>query len=129
LEPINLYLSQRKRSEFLGNSAFFGKMRSITTYMDNDDEVIDDFAPGYNAGNDAPFATPSANSYPREGKRYEPAFLLTGEKPRSGSSIRAEYARMLTSNIQFARATVNLMWGRLMTVGFVEPYDGFDMAR
>ena len=27
------------------------------------------------------------------------------------------------------RATVNLVWGKLMTVGFVEPYDGFDLAR
>ena len=35
----------------------------------------------------------------------------------------------MTSHIQFSRATVNIVWGRLMTVGFVEPYDGFDLAR
>jgi len=129
LESINLYLSQKKRAEFLSNSAFFGKMRFITTYMDSDDQVVDDFGSGYNAGNDAPFVTLSTNSYPRERKLYEPGFLLTGEKPKPGADLRAEYARMLTSNIQFARATVNLLWGRLMTVGFVEPYDGFDLAR
>jgi len=129
LESINLYLSQRKRAEFHSNGAFFGNVRSITTYMDNDDQVFDDLAAGYTSGNDAPFATPSSNSYPRNGKTAEPAFLLTGEKPRPGANVREEYARMLTSNIQFARATVNLLWGRLMTVGFVEPYDGFDLAR
>jgi hypothetical protein len=129
LESINLYLSQRKRAEFHGNAAFFGQVRSLTTYMDNDDQVIDDLGPGYRSRNDAPFATPSANSYPRNGSAAEPAFLLTGEKPRPGADLRAEYVRMLTSNIQFARATVNLLWGRLMTVGFVEPYDSFDLAR
>jgi uncharacterized protein YukE len=36
---------------------------------------------------------------------------------------------MITSNPQFARATANLIWGKLMTVGFVEPWDGFDLAR
>ena len=36
---------------------------------------------------------------------------------------------MITTHPQFARATVNLLWGRLMTVGFVEPYDAFDLSR
>jgi hypothetical protein len=36
---------------------------------------------------------------------------------------------MTTEHIQFSRATVNIVWGRLMNVGFVEPYDGFDLAR
>jgi hypothetical protein len=60
---------------------------------------------------------------------FEPSFLLTGERPAAGANPRAELARMITSHPQFARATVNLVWGRLMTVGFVEPYDGFDLNR
>jgi hypothetical protein len=36
---------------------------------------------------------------------------------------------MVTNHIQFSRATVNVVWGKLMTVGFVEPYDGFDLLR
>src|SRR5262249_59038008 len=36
---------------------------------------------------------------------------------------------MLTSNPQFARATVNLFWARLMGFGIVEPFDEFDLAR
>jgi hypothetical protein len=35
----------------------------------------------------------------------------------------------MTSHVQFNRATVNIVWGRLMTVAFVEPYDGFDLLR
>ena len=36
---------------------------------------------------------------------------------------------MLTSHPQFARATVNMFWARLMGVGIVDPYDEFDLAR
>jgi hypothetical protein len=129
LESVNLYLSQRTREEFHNDAAFFGRLRSLATYFSNDDQVIDDLAPGYDSRSDAPFITPSMNSYPRDRRMHEPAFLLTGEKPRAGTDHRSEYARMLTGNIQFARATANLLWGRLMTVGFVEPYDGFDLAR
>src|SRR5258705_75321 len=78
LESINLYLSQRKRAEFHNNAAFFGKVLSITTYMDNDDEVIDDLGPGYNSGGDALFPTPSPISYPGPARIAEPTFILTG---------------------------------------------------
>lgn len=135
LEDINLYLTDKTRQDFYRNSAFFGKFRSLTWWSDrgkntgNDDQVIDDLGPGYNTGQDAPFMTESLAKYPRDGKTYEPAFLLTGEKPKIDANPRAEFARMLTSHIQFSRATVNLIWGRLMVVPFVEPYDGFDLAR
>jgi hypothetical protein len=36
---------------------------------------------------------------------------------------------MITSHPQFRRAAVNILWGKLMTVAFVEPYDGFDLDR
>jgi Protein of unknown function (DUF1549)/Protein of unknown function (DUF1553) len=129
LEPLNMYLASKTREEFHRNAAFFGQMRSLATTFANDDQVIDDLGPGYDTGHDAPFITKSIMYYPRDGRVYEPAFLLTGEKPRAGQNLRAEYARIMTGHIQFARATVNLLWGRLMTVGFVQPYDGFDMAR
>ena len=49
--------------------------------------------------------------------------------PRPGQDPREELARMLTAHPQFARATVNLFWSKLMGVGFVEPWDEFDLAR
>ena len=36
---------------------------------------------------------------------------------------------MLTAHPQFARATVNMFWAKLMGVGIVEPFDEFDLAR
>jgi hypothetical protein len=38
-------------------------------------------------------------------------------------------ARILPNHIQFARATVNIVWQKLMVIGLVEPYDGFDLNR
>ena len=55
--------------------------------------------------------------------------LLTGETPAPGENPRDALARMITGHPQFARATVNLVWGKLMTVAFVEPYNAFDLDR
>lgn len=135
LESLNLYLSQRTRDDFYRHSAFFGNYRALTAWSDrskntgNGDQVIDDLGPGYNTASDSPFVTASIAKYPRDGKNHEPAFLLTGETPRPGANRRAELVRMLTSHIQFSRATVNMIWARLMVVPFVEPFDGFDLAR
>jgi hypothetical protein len=129
LETVNLYLTDRKRSEFAQQAAFLGKWRWLGDGMLFFNVFADDSGRGYVTSNDAPYATAAAARFPRDGKTYEPAFLLTNEKPRPGENPRKELGRILTKDIQFSRAMVNLIWGRLMTVGFVEPYDGFDLNR
>ena len=135
LEPINSYLANRTRNEFYAQAAFMGNVRMIAKWDDraknntSSDLVIDEFGNGYNTGKDAPYPTMAMNQYPRDGKVHTPAFMLTGEKPAPGKNARAEFARMITSHPQFRRAAVNLMWGKLMTIAFVEPYDGFDLDR
>lgn len=134
LEPMNGYLAERTRKEFFQMAAFFGKTRLIGNWNDKSKNVdrdlqVDDFGKGYDSGNDAPFLTLAESQFPRPRGVHQPAFMLTGETPRPGHDPRAELARMITAHPQFARATVNLLWGRLMTVGFVEPYDAFDLSR
>ncbi len=135
LEPLNQWLSNRTREEFYRHSAFLGDVRMITTWDDRSknvvvDLIVDDLAKGYDTGDDAPYHTLSEGRFPRlEGLRYEPAFLLTGETPRPGENPRDALARMLTEHPQFARAAANLVWGKLMTVAFVEPYNAFDLDR
>jgi len=137
LESVNLYLSERTRQEFWRNAAFHGEMRMIGRWDDRSknntsaDLVLDELAPaaGYNSAADWPWPAASMNLQPRDGKRYDPQFLLTGEKPKPGENPRLALARMVTSHPQFRRAAVNILWGKLMTVAFVEPYDGFDLAR
>lgn len=134
-DAVNLFLSQQTRKQFAQQAAFLGKMRRTLGWSDRNlnvgdgDSITDDLAPGYNTGNDAPFYTAAENRFPRDGQTYEPSFLLTGEKPRPGENPRKALGRILPNHIQFSRATVNLIWGKLMTVAFVEPYDGFDLAR
>jgi len=135
-DTFNLYLSRMKRTDFWQHAAFFGNMRAVGNatnsagaQFQNGNSLFDDLAPGYNTGNDGNYITMAENRFPRDGKTYGPAFLLTGEKPRPGETARKALGRILPSHIQFARATVNLMWKKLMVVGLVEPYDGFDLLR
>ena len=128
-DTVNLYLTEKRRSEFAAQAAFLGKWRWLGDGMLFFNVFADDEAKGYTTGNDAPYSTAAAARFPRDGRTHEPSFILTGEKPRPGENPRKALARILTSDLQFSRATVNLIWARLMTVGFVEPYDGFDMNR
>jgi hypothetical protein len=134
LEEVNTYLARRTRKEFFEQAAFFGTTRMIGNWNDRIKNVdrdlqVDDLWKGYDTADDAPFVTLAESQFPRQKGQFEPAFLLTGEHPAPGANPRAELARMITSHPQFARATANLVWGRLMTIGFVEPYDGFDLNR
>src|SRR5215470_13991622 len=134
-DSFNMFLGSMKRVDFWQQAAFFGKMRSIGSSDGSgrnfygEQAQVDDLASGYNTGDDWPYYTPAEGRFPRDGKTYEPAFLLTGEKPKPGEDPRKALARILPSHIQFARAAVNLLWGKLMVVGLVEPTDGFDLKR
>jgi hypothetical protein len=129
LDAINMYLAKRNRSDFAQQAAFLGRLTFVFEWQYTENEVIDGEGKGYDTGNDAPYFTKSESKFPRTGKAYEPVFILTGEHARPDADPRAELARMIAAHPQFSRATVNLIWSKLMTVGFVEPYDGFDLAR
>lgn len=130
LETVNLFLSRRTRKDFAQQAAFFGNFRMVGSYNSgNGDNIYDDEGPGYNTANDAPFFTASESRFPRTGQAYEPAFMLTGERPRPGINPRLELARMITSHPQFSRTTVNFIWSKLMTLGMVEPWDRWDPDR
>jgi hypothetical protein len=128
LEKINLYLSQRQRSQLWEMGAFFGKTRvlrrtEITTAQD--EYSIDDKGPGFD---------PSARTVLRVERRgpkglLEPKYMFTGEQPNPAIHPRAEFARMLTADRQFARATVNLLWWEMFGVGIVDPPFSWDLAR
>ncbi len=62
-------------------------------------------------------------------KSIPPAYIFTGETPQAGENYRAAFARMITADPQFARATVNYMWAYFFGVGLVDPPDTFDPMR
>jgi len=134
-DTFNLFLGSMKRTDFWQQAAFFGNMRSIGSSDGSgrnfygEQAQVDDLAAGYNTGDDGNYYTPAEGRFPRDGKTYQPVFLLTGEKPKPGEDPRKALGRILPSHIQFARAAVNIVWAKLMVVGLVEPYDGFDLKR
>jgi hypothetical protein len=127
LEKVNVWLSGKKRSEFFQNASFLGNSRYLMYWEHGKPQsgefLIDDQNPGYNTKG------ASMIRVPRFGGPSNPAFILTGEQPKPGAEPREELGRLLTADPQFARATVNLFWARLMGFGIVEPFDEFDLAR
>lgn len=122
LEKVSLDLVSKKRQDFWQMAAFFGKMRMrVVPYQDR--LTLTEDGDGYNAKGW------SQVRLQREGGDVHPTFILTGEKADLSKPLRPQFARMLTTNPQFARATVNLIWKQFFSLGIVDPVDSFDMAR
>jgi hypothetical protein len=127
LEKVNVWLSQQRRAAFFQQAAFLGRARYIP-HVERTEAImghfiVDDFNSGYDAKGSSMLRTP------RFGGPATPRFILTGEAPRPGAEPREELGRMLTADRQFARATVNQFWARMMGFGIVDPVDEFDLAR
>ncbi len=127
LEPINLYLAQRRRDQFWRQAAFFSRMSlnilALDAFGQQNRVVIGDRATG--AYQTSVIRGPRP---PRVGGPYEAAYMFTGEQPRSGK-WREELARIMTSDKQFARSAVNYVWAHFFNVGIVDPPDAWDLLR
>jgi hypothetical protein len=123
LEKINLWLSRRKRDEFWRQASFFGDIRIYRAFGIGQEFAIKEDEHRFD------LKYPSVKRVQRYSKDTAPAFILTGEKPAPGQTTRAAYARMLTSDPQFARTAVNMIWAELMGVGIVDPPFEFDLDR
>ncbi len=127
LEKVNVYLTGKTRKQFFRMASFLGNSRYLMYWEDGKPQsgefLIDDGASGYDTKG------ASMIRVGRFGGSNSPAFLLTGDTPRPGVEPRMELGRMITANPQFARATANMFWWRMMGQGIVEPYDEFDLAR
>ena len=127
LEKVNLFLTSKKRDEFFGQAAFFGRTRQIMNwengYQANTEYTVDDVGKDYD---------PKAESIvrvPRRGGDASPRFILSGERPKPGENHRDALARILTGHVQFRRAFANRIWSELMGFGIVEPVDDFDLLK
>ncbi|MEO5924418.1 MAG: DUF1553 domain-containing protein [Bryobacteraceae bacterium] len=61
--------------------------------------------------------------------RVRPSYIMNGAQPPVGSDYRAFLADQVTSDFQFARATVNYMWEYFFGIGIVTPSNQFDPMR
>ena len=127
LEKVNAHLTTLRRSDFFQMAAFLGGTRYIP-HVEKSAAVmghflVDDLGGPYNTKAESMLRTK------RSGGPNTPKFVLTNAVAEPNAEPRAELARMLTSHPQFARATVNMFWAKLMGIGIVDPYDEFDLLR
>lgn len=123
LEKVNLGLAKRKRDEVWRQAAFFAETYIAPTFGRSPQFTVKDTEDGYD------ITTKSALRPNRYKADLTPTFFMNGEQPKPGENRRQAYARLLTSDPQFARATVNLFWTEIVGEGFIEHPFGFDLAR
>ena len=137
LEQVNVYLRFKTRKDFWRTAAFFSRTTARPErYSDpaNPNANIFQFRVAFNPQGLYQLNTLFGNKSPRLPKDGEPgfvtpAFLTTGEEPKTGENYRVAYARMLTADRQFARATVNYLWKEMFGLGLVEPVNAFDLNK
>lgn len=138
LELVNWYLRWKTREDFWKTAAFFSRTtirgeRYTDPAFPNAQGIIK-YNIGYNPNGAYMLNTVDGNKSPRQPAAgqsavVQPAFLTSGEQPRAGETYRVAYARILTADRQFARATANYLWKEMFGLGLVEPVNSFDLAK
>ncbi len=134
LDEINVWGAQRTRAEAWGMSAFFA--RTQRQRMDAQTPAAGKYFK-YNLNE---LTTGEYNLNTTSGNRQarapingvntvQPRFVFGGGGLNTGENRRQAFARLLTAEKQFARATVNYIWEKLMVEALVSPSNTFDPAR
>ena len=134
LDQVNLWGMQRKRSEAYGMSAFFARTarRSVqlgtpptTNYVKY--LVSENAAGEYNLNTN--YGNRQTRSAVNGKTTAAPEYMFGGGTVLAGENRRQALARLIVKDPQFARATVNYIWEKLMVEGLVSPSNAFDLAR
>ena len=137
LELVNQYLRTKNRSDFWGMAAFFSRTKAQSQkYTDpaNPNANLTKYIISDNPTGAYLLNTTSGNKTPRQpapgaSNSVTPKYMFNGATPGSGEAYRDAYGRILTSDRQFARATVNYLWREMFGIALVEPPNAFDLAR
>lgn len=135
LDTLSLWGRNAKRSEAWGMSAYFSRVSFRATRTNPTvDPNMRYYAILDNGRVDYSLNTATGNRPPRApvdglGNTVRPVYMFGDERAAPGENYRDAFARALTNDFQFARATVNYVWAQFMGRGLVEPLDQFDPAR
>lgn len=132
LDSVNLWGSQRTRLEAWGMSAFFARVRRQRQSLSQQPNYAKFIVSELNAG-EYQLNTDSGNRQTRAPingvSTVQPKFILNGGGLNTGENRRQAMARLVTTDIQFARAAVNYIWEKLMVEALVSPSNAFDPDR
>jgi hypothetical protein len=137
LDSLSLWASQTTRQQAWGLSSFMSHTNTSRTpvtkgtplpyYWGLADNTVytKDYPLNTTTGN-RPARQPLTAGAPAD---VAPSYLWGGQAPSPGQDYRAALAQFVTSDFQFARATVNYIWAYFFGQGIVDPPDQFDPAR
>ncbi|MBZ5534972.1 MAG: DUF1549 and DUF1553 domain-containing protein [Acidobacteriia bacterium] len=132
LNLVNVWGASRVRMDAWHMSAFYSRTGLQTQVVSQQPNIRKWLATDRASGN-YQLGTTSGNRVarvdPNGSTTVDPLYIFNGSAPSSGSNFRAELARNLTGDLQFARAAVNYLWGHFFGIGLVDPPNTFDLAR
>ena len=138
LDSLSLWGSQTTRyqawqfASFLSHTTFstvrYDPNNKNVYYWSVQDNVTHDYQLGTTTGN-RPARAPDASCVANKPCYVAPVYIFNGATPNSGENYRTAVARLVTSDLQFARASVNYMWAYFFGMGIVDPPDQFDPSR
>ena len=132
LDAVNLWGAQQKRATMWSLSAFFARTRMLRQVITTD-PVLAKFIVSDQGVGEYLLNTRTGNRTPREPvddlNQADPLYPFPTEKYGVGPNRRQALATSITSDPQFARASVNYVWEKLMVEALVSPSNGFDPAR
>jgi hypothetical protein len=135
LDAISLWAAGTTRYQAWQLASFFSRSRPASTsgmawsIQDNGPGFTTDYALNTVSGNRPPRQVPDGCDETQPCGYVAPQYIFNGNMPGSGDNYRAFLAQNVTSDFQFARATVNYLWAAFFGRGIVDPVDGFDPAR
>ena len=137
LDSLSLWGSQASRMQAYGMSSFYShhamaqvRVEGATNNNQYYWSILSDTPrpmPDYTLG------TTTGNRPPRPAigtqRVVVPSYIFSGKGPQRGEKYGTALAREVTTDFQFARATVNYIWKQFFNRGLVEPVNQFDPAR
>ncbi len=131
LDAVNLWGSKTTRADAWGMAAFFARTRrqqvNIATNLQK--HLITEATTG-----EYDLNTTTGNRSSRlpigNQRNVQPKYMFgNGGGVSAGEDRRTALARYITRDPQFARATVNYLWEKMMVEALVSPANTFDLAR
>ena len=135
LDSLSLWGYTTSRAQAWGMASFMSHTYSSRTPVspDNNQPYYWGLADDTRYKTDYQLNTTTGNRPARTGvlqvSTVPPTYIFDGTKPSPGQNYRAALAQKITSDFQFARATVNYIWEYFFTVGIVSPSNQFDPLR
>ncbi len=133
LTSLSLWGGKQTRYNAWGMSAFLAKTSTASFPVSTTATTPRYWSVTDSGKSDYTLSTTTGNRPARQPvgtiKAVTPTYMFGGGTPKAGENYRAAFARMVTADPQFARATVNYIWAYFFGVGFVDPPNAFDPAR